>query len=66
LITETETKARKIIRGARAIGEEMDEPNIQRVYYLLERGFVPGAYKEGGLWALSVPTYRRAIHGEAA
>ena len=56
----------KVVYGAEAIGEEIDESNLRRVYYLLEKGLIPGSDKIGGTWRLSVPKYRLAVHGEAA
>jgi hypothetical protein len=53
--------------GAEAIGRVIGEPNLRRVYYMLERGYVAGAQKVGPrIWILSIPTWRRAVHGEAA
>lgn len=62
----TEQAQPKIVRGIKAIAAVIEEPNESRVYYLLEKGHVPGAFKEGRLWALSVPAFMRARHGEAA
>lgn len=59
-------EAPRIVRGAEAIGAVIDEPNVRRVFYLLEKGHVPGAFREGRVWALSVPVFMRARHGEAA
>ena len=61
-----ETNHPRIVRGAEAIGAVIDEPKTRRVFYLLEKGHVPGAFKEGNIWALSVPVFVRARHGETA
>ncbi len=58
--------ATEVVYGAEAIGTVINEPNLRSVYYRLEQGHVPGARKMGNTWALSVPAYRRAMHGEAA
>ena len=56
----------EVVRGAEAIGHVINETDIRRVYYWLERGYVPGAFKMGALWCLSVRRYRLAVHGDAA
>lgn len=50
--------------GVEEIAEAIEEPNLGRVYYLLRKGEIPGARKFGGRWGLSIPTWRRAIHGD--
>ena len=65
-MTEQPKRAPRIVRGAKAIGAIIDEESERRVFYLLEKGHVPGAFKEGNIWALSVPVFMRARHGEAA
>jgi hypothetical protein len=56
----------EVVYGAEAIGDVICEPDLRRVFYMLAKGQVPGARKVGRIWQLSVPTYRREIHGEAA
>lgn len=56
----------EIVYGVEAIAQVLHEPNHRRVYYMLENGQVPGARKMGRIWALSVPAFRLAVHGEAA
>lgn len=56
----------EIVYGVDAIAHVLDEPNHRRVYYMLEQGQVPGARKMGRIWALSIPVFRREMHGEAA
>lgn len=57
---------RTIARGVEEIAAIIEEPCLRRVYYKLERGMLPGAFKEGSAWCLSILRYRRAIHGEVA
>jgi len=52
---------REIAYGAAAIGEEISEPELRKVYYRLERGHVEGAFKVANTWALNVPIYRRSV-----
>ena len=61
-----QTESPEIVYGVAAISRILNEPNHRRCYHLLERGFVPGARKMGRGWALSVPLFRREMHGEAA
>ena len=56
----------EIVYGVKAIGAVISEPNSRRVYYLLERGYISGAWKAGNTWALTVPVFRRAVGLEAA
>lgn len=56
----------EIVYGVEAISPVLNEPNHRRVYYMLEQGQVPGARKMGRIWALSIPAFRRVMHGEAA
>lgn len=58
--------SRTIAYGVEAIAAVIEEPNLRRVNYLLARGMVPGASKMGNRWVLSIPAFRRAVHGEAA
>lgn len=61
-----------IVYGAAAIAREMNlfdesgEPAERKAYHMLENGYVAGAQKMGNIWALSVPTFRRAMHGDVA
>jgi hypothetical protein len=43
----------EIVYGVRAIGKVINEPNDRRTNYLLERGYIAGAWKAGRGWALS-------------
>ena len=56
----------EIVYGVKAIGAVISEPNSRRVYYLLERSYIPGAWKAGNTWALTVPVFRRAVGLEAS
>jgi hypothetical protein len=47
------------LRGAEAIGREIDEPP-HRVYYLWSQGRLPGVYKDGNLLVGSKSAIRRA------
>ena len=55
------TSESQIVYGARAIGAIINEPNDRIVYYKLERGYIPGSWKAGQGWALTVPVFHRAI-----
>ena len=54
--------APELVHGAKAIASVLNvsEP---RAYYLLERGEVPGSRKFAGKWVLSLPAFRREMHG---
>ncbi len=58
--------------GAERIGRvlgvfnDAGKVNRRRVHYMLEKGQVPGAKKVGRIWMLSIPQWRKAVHGEAA
>lgn len=57
----------EIVYGAAKIADAIGESNVRRVYYMLENGHIPGARRWGRRgWALSIPAFRRAVHGEAA
>ena len=61
----------EVVYGVEAIAVATDtlddegKPDKRRTYYKLEKKHVPGARKFGGIWTLSIPTFRRAMHGEA-
>ena len=69
--TEME-KEIEVVYGVKAIARATDtlddegRPDRRRTYYKLEKKYVPGARKLGGTWTLSIPTYRRAMHGDTA
>lgn len=65
-ISEAAPRKPELVYGVKAISEVIDEPSERRTYYLLENGLLPGAGKMGRIWYLSVPAFRRAVHGEAA
>ena len=50
--TKNSPQPETIAYGVRAIGKVINEPNDRRVNYLLERGYIAGAWKAG----------RRLIH----
>ena len=54
----------EIAWGAAAIGKVLNQTERQ-TYYMLEKGQVPGARKVAGKWALSIPIFRREMHGDA-
>lgn len=62
----------EIVYGATQIARiilckaDPDETEVKRIYYWLERGFVDGADKMGGIWRLSVLKFRKSVHGAAA
>jgi hypothetical protein len=55
------TERPEIVYGAEAIGAEINEKDERRVYYKLAKGYIPGAWKAGNTWALTVPVFRRAV-----
>jgi hypothetical protein len=55
----------EIVYGASAISQVICEDE-RRTYYLLAQGLVPGQFKIGNRYGLSVPAFRRVIHGDAA
>lgn len=57
------TNSAEIVYGVEAIADALHEPNHRRVYYMLEQGQVPGSRKMGRIWALSIPVFRREMHG---
>lgn len=57
---------RSIAWGVEEIARVVEEPNTRRVNYMLANGMIPGARKVGNRWMLSIPAFRRAVHGEAA
>jgi hypothetical protein len=50
--------------GAKSISAVIGRP-VRQTYHLLENRLVPGAGKMGALHYLSIPVFRRAVHGEA-
>jgi hypothetical protein len=54
-------KTPKIVYGAAAIGNEICEPNLRSLFHRLENNQIPGAWKAGRTWALTVPVFRRAV-----
>ena len=63
--TQYSTESPKVLYGAEAIGEYICDQDTRRVWYRLERGQIPGAFKVGRGWALNCNAFDRAI-GEAA
>lgn len=59
-------EGRTVARGVKAIAEAIDEPASKKVYYRLEKGHIPGAFKEGQMWCLHIPTWLKAVTGAAA
>lgn len=55
---------REIVYGAAAIGAVIGEPNVRRVFYMLSKNQIPGQFQIGTRHGLSVPTFRRAVHGK--
>lgn len=56
----------EIVWGAEAISRVTGEPDVRKTFYRLEKGLIPGAGKMGNRHFLSIPAFRRAVHGEAA
>jgi len=52
-----------LVWGARAIGLALNLPG-QKVFYQLERGRIPGAFKMGDRWAAPRRILRRIATGE--
>jgi hypothetical protein len=48
----------EIVYGVKEIARVTNEQNLRVVYYRLEKGYVPGAWKAGKTWALTVPVFR--------
>jgi hypothetical protein len=53
----------QIVHGAAAIAREINK-DVKAVYRLLELGLVPGAFRMGRTWSLSLPRFRKAVHGD--
>ena len=51
----------EIVYGVKAICPVIGEPDERVAYYRLEKGYIPGAWKAGKTWALTVPVFRRAV-----
>ena len=56
----------EIVYGVDEICRVTHEKNKRKAYYRLENGLIPGAFKVGATWALSVPVFRRAAGLEVA
>lgn len=65
-MSEETGRTPEVVYGAKAIGAVIDESNPRKVFHRLERGLIPGAQKLGSTWVLSVPTWRKHMHGDAA
>jgi hypothetical protein len=63
-VKKTEKAIVEVVYGAKAIGKVIGEPTLQKVYYHLARNHIPGATKQGHRYALSIPLWRKAMHGE--
>lgn len=51
----------EIAYGSKAISAVVGEPNLRVLQYRLASGYIPGAWKAGKTWALTVPVFRRAV-----
>lgn len=60
-MTSPKAESPEIVYGVKAIAKIINEPNERRAFYLLERNYIPGSWKAGRTWALTVPAFRRAI-----
>lgn len=56
----------EIVWGAEAISRVTGEPEVRKTFYRLEKGLIPGAGKMGSRYFLSIPAFRRAVHGDSA
>jgi hypothetical protein len=63
-VEDTESVAADRLRGAAAIGREINEPP-HRVYRLFELGRLPGVYRDGNSLIGSRSAIRRAHHNRA-
>ena len=63
-VEDTESVAADRLRGAAAIGREINEPP-HRVYYLWAHGRLAGVYKDGRDLIGSKAALRRAHHNRA-
>lgn len=61
---ETKRLADDMLRGVRAIADELGETERQ-VYYALEKGNLP-AFKRGKIWCARKSTLRRRLDSEVA
>ena len=52
--------AADIVWGAESIGREVNVDDLRKIYYLLERGHLPGK-KVGRVWISSRRALRRAV-----
>jgi hypothetical protein len=57
-------KDAEVVYGAKAIASIIGESNLRKVFYQLDQGHIPGASRFGKRWRLSIPAWRRAVHGE--
>jgi hypothetical protein len=60
-VTSKSPKTPEVVYGVAAISKVVDEPNERRVNYWLSRGRLEGAWKQGNIWALTVPVWRRSV-----
>jgi hypothetical protein len=56
--------APELVHGVGAIADVLNTDK-RRAYYLLSRGEIPGARKLAGKWCLSLPVFRREVHGDS-
>lgn len=61
MTTKSSPQPETIAYGVRAIGKVINEPNERRTNYLLERGYIQGAWKAGRGWALTIPVFKKSI-----
>jgi hypothetical protein len=54
--------APELLHGVGAIADVLNTDK-RRAYYLLSRNEIPGARKLAGKWCLSLPVFRREMHG---
>jgi hypothetical protein len=55
----------EIVHGAIAIARVIGK-KPKATFLLLQSGAIPGAFRMGRGWALSLPRFNRAVHGEGA
>jgi hypothetical protein len=55
----------ELIHGVARIADVLNTDK-RRAYYLLSPGEIPGARKLAGKWCLSLPVFRREMHGADA
>lgn len=59
------SKPPKYIAGAKAIGAYRGDVSPAATFHQLERGLVPGSFKDGGRWMLDVELHDATLRARA-